>query len=139
MGQQSSDAVKQLTEEEHASVVREENARLLEKLPALADKAKREEFNQKTFETAQKLGFTAEELNRTTDHRILVLGHYARLGLEAEQAKAKAALKAKKAPPVAPAAKRSKAVDGKVEAQKAAIKRLNKTGSMQDAMAIDFE
>lgn len=138
MGQQSKDAHAELTQTEFENLIKQENAALVEKMPALADPAKRQEFNQNAFETARHFGFSVEDLNRTTDHRLLMLGHYAKLGLEAEKAKATSKMKAEKAAPATPAKKRSKPADDGA-AQKAAIARLKKTGSIHDAMLIDFD
>ena len=138
MGQQTKDAHAELTKTEFDNLVRQENAVLVEKMPALADPAKREEFNKNAFETARHFGFSVEDLNRTTDHRLLMLGHYAKLGLDAEKAKATATMKAEKAPPVTPAKKRSKPADDGAT-QRAAMARLKKTGSIHDAMKVDFD
>lgn len=138
LGGQSKSAAQEMTQEQRERTLQEENTLLLQKLPALKDEAKRQEFNKATFETARKLGFSAEELNQTTDHRMLVLGHYARLGLEAEQNKAKVAKKAESAPPAKPVKGRVQSKDTGSEKQKAAIARLNKTGSIHDALKVDF-
>lgn len=138
LGNQSKTAAQEMTQVDRDRTLQEENALLVQKLPALKDDAKRQEFNKATFETARKLGFSAEELNRTTDHRMLLLGHYARLGLEAEQAKATVAKKAEAAPPAKPVKGRTQQKDTGAEKQKAAIARLSKTGSIHDALKVDF-
>lgn len=139
LGTKAKDTGKAMSDEQRREKLSSENAKLVERLPFLTDPAKRDDFNRKTFETAVAIGFTPEELNSSLDHRLLVLGHYARLGMEAEKAKGKAAQKAKNAPPVTPPAKRSARKDEPSRRNKEAMARLRKTGSIHDAMAIDFD
>ncbi len=139
MGQQAKDATSDLSQADLDSKLRVENAALVEKLPHLSDPAKRDEFNRQTFQTAMHFGFSAEELNGMVDHRILMMGHHARLGLEAEQAKVTVKLKTKEVPAATPAAKRNRAPDGKFKSQKDAMAKLGKSGSIHDAMDVDFD
>lgn len=130
----------QLSHEQHQELLQQEDAKLVEALPFIADPQKRAEFNQQIFDTAHSLGFTADELKNSTDHRFIVLGHYARLGMQAEKAKEKAAKKITSVPPVTPNAQRgNRAGDATYRANKEALTRLNKTGSIKDALKIDFE
>jgi len=56
--------------------------------------------------------------------------------MEAEKAKAKATVKVAKAPPMTP---NKRPLEGKARSNQDAMKRLRQTGSIHDAMAIDFD
>ncbi|WP_234835258.1 hypothetical protein [Sinorhizobium meliloti] len=74
-----------------------------------------------------------------TDHRYFKVMHYAMLGLQAEQAKSKALTKVANAPPATAKAKPNGPVNPQARKNQDAMKRLSKTGSIKDAMSIDFE
>ncbi|MGH6808654.1 MAG: hypothetical protein ACREEJ_17715, partial [Ensifer adhaerens] len=116
-----------------------ENAKLIEAFPETANEEGRLAFFAGAFDVARTLGFSEEEVREVADHRMFKLAHYARLGLAAEQAKTRAMAKLKRAPsPVArprPAAKTERSPRESLEA----LKRLSKTGSIRDAMAVDFD
>lgn len=116
-----------------------ENAKLIDAFPETADEEGRLAFFAGAFDVARVLGFSEEEVREVADHRMFKLAHYARLGLAAEQAKTRAMAKLKRAPsPVArprPAAKAERSPRESLEA----MKRLSKTGSIRDAMAVDFD
>lgn len=100
----------------------------------------RKKFFEQAFQTARDIGFSDEELKGQIDHRMFKLAHYARLGLQAEQAKEKALKKVAQAP-VAPVAngKSKGQATAQARANQDAMKRLVKTGSIKDAMSIDFD
>lgn len=116
-----------------------ENARLIDAFPETADEEGRLAFFAGAFDVARVLGFSEEEVREVADHRMFKLAHYARLGLAAEQAKTRAMAKLKRAPsPVArpkPSARSERSPRESLEA----MKRLSKTGSIRDAMAVDFD
>ncbi len=116
-----------------------ENARLIEAFPETADAEGRLSFFAGAFDVAEALGFSEAEVREVTDHRLFKLAHYARLGLAAEQAKKRAMSKIARAPaPVArprPAARAEQAPRQSREA----MKRLSKSGSIRDAMGVDFD
>ncbi|WP_085032312.1 hypothetical protein [Ensifer aridi] len=129
----------ELTQANSEETLAAENARLLETFPHLAKDEARQQFFADAFGTARELGFTDEEMEGVTDHRIFKLAHYARLGLQAEQAKNKALKKVANAPPAAVKAKPNGPVNPAARKNQEAMKRLSKTGSIKDAMQIDFE
>lgn len=129
----------QLSTEQRQELLSQEDAKLVEALPFIADPKKRAEFNQQIFDTASSLGFSAEELNSSTDHRFIILGHYARLGMQAEKAKQKVATKVANVPPVTPQKRPQGQNPARVRGNQEAMKRLNKSGSIHDAMKIDFD
>lgn len=129
----------QLTKEQHASLLQEESAKLAEVFPHTADPAKRETFFQNAFETARGLGFSDEELQGATDHRLFALAHYARIGQQAEAARKKAMDKVNNAPPPVARGRSQNQNAAQARKQQDAVARLEKTGSLQDALKIDWE
>ncbi|PWE57139.1 hypothetical protein DEM27_05725 [Metarhizobium album] len=129
-----------LTEEQQREKLLAEKKALHEAFPdLLKSKDQHEKFFDDAFDTARQIGFSDQELARVTDHRYFKLAHYARLGMQAEAAKKKAMDKVANAPaPVAPA-KASNKTQQKTRQNQDAMKRLARTGSIKDAMAIDFE
>lgn len=116
-----------------------ENARLLESFPHLTKDDARQQFFVDAFDTARELGFTDDEMAGQIDHRMFKLAHYARIGLQAERAKEKAMTKVANAPPAALKAKQKAVGNPEVQRNREAMKRLAKTGSIKDALQIDFE
>lgn len=102
LGQKPKEIKSALSQEEQAKLAREENARLAERFPETADPKGRQEFFGKAVEAAEAVGFTLQDLNGVTDHRLFALAAYAAKGLQAEKAMKAATAKAEKAPPVAP-------------------------------------
>lgn len=128
-----------LTAEQRKELLAEENAKLAEAFPATATPEGRKKFFETAATAARELGYTDEEIQGVTDHRMFRLAHYARLGLQAEQAKAKATKKVQNVPPVAPQKRQPGANVAKARQNKEAMKRLARTGSIDDALGIDFD
>ncbi|WP_457660178.1 MULTISPECIES: hypothetical protein [Sinorhizobium] len=116
-----------------------ENAKLLEAFPHLVKDDAREKFFSDAFKVGEDLGFSQDEMKGFTDHRYFKVMHYAMLGLQAEQARGKALNKVNNAPPATPKAKPNGAVNPQARKNQDAMKRLSKTGSIKDAMSIDFD
>lgn len=110
--------------------VKVENQRLIEKFPEAATVAGRTKFMTDAADAAQAVGFTMEDLQGVEDHRMFALAHWAKIGMNASKAKPKAVEKVTKAPPrrAAPQTQSRKALE-----------RLTRSGSMRDAMRVDFE
>lgn len=132
------DVLNTLTTEQRTEVLKTENAKLIEAFPTTTTPEGRKKFFEGTTSAARELGFTDEELAGTTDHRLFKLAHYARIGLAAEAAKAKATKKVANVPPVAPNKRQPGAQANVVRRNQDAMKRLTKSGSIHDAMDIDF-
>ncbi|CDM57672.1 putative conserved protein [Rhizobium favelukesii] len=129
-----------LTKQQEDESIAFNDAKLAEAFPQTRKSAEeRRKFFEQTFQTARDLGFTDEELKGQIDHRYFKLAHYARIGLEAEQAKGKALAKVQNAPPAAVKVKQRAAVNADVQKSRDAMKKLSKTGSIQDALRIDFD
>lgn len=132
------EAVNKLTQEQRSELIQSENAKLAEAFPQTAKPETRKQFFQGAMSAASEMGFTAEEIGNALDHRFYKLAHYAQLGMAAEKAKAKATQKVANVPPMGQQ-KRQAPVASKQRANQDAMRRLAKTGSMADAMAIDFD
>jgi len=140
--QQSGDVVgvaNTLTAEQRSEVLATENAKLAEAFPQTATQEGRQKFFERAAGAAQHFGYTQAEIGEVTDHRMFALAHYAKIGIEAEAARKKAREKVADVPPVAPQRRQQGQNAGKVQANRDAIKRLNETGSIHDAMRIDFD
>ncbi|HEV7321574.1 MAG TPA: hypothetical protein VGO04_23465 [Ensifer sp.] len=139
IGEAPAAVVDALLQAESDEQLEEENSRLIEAFPETADAEGRLSFFAGAFDVAQSLGFSEAEVREVTDHRLFKLAHYARLGLAAEQAKKRALSKLQRAPaPVArprPAARAEQAPGRSREA----MQRLSKSGSIRDAMGVDFD
>lgn len=127
-----------LTKEQRDSLLATENAKLAEAFPQTVTEEGRETFFEDAFETARQLGWTDEEMQDVTDHRYFKLAHYARLGMQAERAKKKAMEKVNNAPPAVPQGKARGRNAQQARKNQDAMARLTKTGSLKDAMNIDF-
>ncbi len=145
LGQEPQKVANERSQADSEESLAAENAKLLETFPHLAkgdtqQKATaRQKFFADAFDTARELGFTDEEMQGQTDHRMFKLAHYARIGLAAEQAKSKAMTKVQNAPPAPVKAKQRPVVAADVQQSRDAMKRLSKSGSIKDALLIDFD
>lgn len=133
------DVANTLTAEQRKELIGSESAKLAEKFPTTATNEGRKQFFDQAASAAKELGYSDEEIQTATDHRMFALAHYARIGMRAEQAKAKAAKKVENAPPVAPQKRQQGQNAAKAARNKEAMKRLARTGSIQDAMLVDFD
>lgn len=137
LGRQPKEVQNALSEADARERLAEENRKLVEAIPETATQDGRKRFWDEVSTTAMDLGFTAEELSQATDHRLFVLAHWARKGMEADKARAAAKAKARKAPPVAPVKPGQGARTASKNAE--AMRRLSRSGSLRDAMAVDFD
>jgi len=132
-------ATNQLTQQQHMDLLQAETAKLAEAFPQVATADGHKKFFDAAAATARELGYSDAEIGSATDHRLFKLAHYARLGLQAEAARAKAKLKVVNVPPVAPN-KRPAAQDAtKRQANRKAVDRLKRSGSLDDAINIDWD
>lgn len=111
-----------------------ENDLLIKARPALKDAAAMAKFESEVTTAAKHFGFPDEMIAQTADHRVRQMAFYAAIGLRAE-ANRKAAERRTEAPRAAkPTATGAQAQDK----SRAAMRRLSQTGSIKDAMNIDF-
>lgn len=137
IGAQPKQITDQMSDDDHKKLLLDEDAKLVQMFPQAGTKDGRQTFMAKAGSAAQELGFTAQELGAVTDHRMIALAHWAERGMAAEKSKAKAKAKAKKAPPVA----KQKPGQGakKASGNADAMRKLSRSGSMKDALAVDFD
>lgn len=129
----------EMTQQQRSDLIAAENAKLSERFPATVTQEGRKAFFDKAASAARDLGYSAEEIAAATDHRLFALAHYAQLGLAAEKAKTVAKAKVEGKPPVAPP-KRQKGSEGeRTRRNQEAMKRLARTGSIEDALLVDWD
>lgn len=137
---QVKDVANTLTTQQRQELLNAENAKLAEKFPTTGTDEGRKAFFDTAATAAKELGYSDEEIQTVMDHRMFALAHYAAIGMKAEQAREKAKVKVQNAPPVAPQKARPQGVNqAAARRNQDAMKRLARTGSIQDAMAIDFD
>ncbi len=133
------EAVNKLNDDQRSEYLQSENAKLAEAFPQTARPDTRRKFFDDVMSTATELGYSPQEIQGATDHRLFKLAHYARLGMAAEKAKAKAAQKVVNVPPVATQRRAQGAAASATRANQNAMQRLAETGSIKAAMAVDFD
>lgn len=130
----------ELTAEQTRELLQQENAKLSERFPVVATDEGRKKFFDTASTAAKELGYTEQDIKSVSDHRMFALAHYAALGMQAEKAREKAKQKVQNAPPVAPQKARPQGTQqATARRNQDAMKRLARTGSIDDAMAIDFD
>lgn len=131
----------ELTREQTEEKLADENAALVEAFPELEKPDMRNKFFADAFKAGEELGFTADEMREFNDHRYFKFAYWAMKGLQAEQAKeqaerakANALEKVNNAPPLVAKTKPA----GKPAGNRDAMRKLTSTGSLKDALSIDF-
>lgn len=109
-------------------------AKLKEDMPELKDDGKMASFMNQVMTTAKEFGFSEEEVNGTFDPRILQLVHFAAKGRNAQTVEGEGK-------PRTDSPRNTRVTGGKGGSQSnaAAVSRLKQTGSIDDAMKVDFE
>lgn len=128
-----------LTADQRSELLQSENAKLAEVFPATATQEGRKKFFERAASAAKEAGYSEDDIGKVSDHRLFIMAHYAAIGLQAEKAKAKAQTKVANVPPVTPQRRPQSSNAAKVRQNKEAMKRLARTGSLDDAMSIDFD
>ena len=136
LGKQSGQIKGKLSEADKAAQVAEANAALGDMFPSFRTPEGRTKFLQGASTAAEQVGFSFAELQEVTDPRMFALAHWANEGLKAAKARETAKTKVSNVPPATPR-KPGQPATGPRNAD--AMRRLTKSGSMRDALAIDFE
>jgi len=140
MKTQASQAKEQGTAEERAAKYKAENAALVAYMPELGNPKKREELNAKARAAAKHLGFNDQEINGNADSRFYLLSHFAFKGLEAESRAKSASKKVQNVPPTKSLERRAqKPSEQKFRRQKERVARLQKSGSLKDALLVNID
>ncbi len=133
---QTKQVTSQISEAERQELIAEENRKLSDRIPEVATDQGRQKFFARAAEAANEMGFSMDELRGVTDHRMFVMAHYAKIGMEAMKARTVAKTKAQAAPPVAP---RKPGQPVQVKGNADAMRKLARSGSIKDALKIDWD
>jgi hypothetical protein len=136
LGQQAKATTDTLSAEDRAAAMAEENQKLAMAFPETMNPEGRQKFYGEVINAAEQVGFSQEELGQVTDHRLFVMAHWAGEGMRAAKARSAAKEKAAKAPPVAP--KKPSRPQGQIR-NRDAMQKLSRSGSIRDAMQVDFD
>jgi len=112
-----------LQERYHGMNLQAENNRLVQHFPEIADLNHRRDFFNRMLDVAAACGFTQAEFEQVVDHRIFRLGALALKGMEA----------------IAEAPKPKERRRHRRKRYSNAMEKLAQTGSLEDALAVDFE
>lgn len=127
-----------LSEQEREKILRSEQQKLMQALPRVATREGWQQFfDNDAMEVAREVGFTKEDLGKAVDHRLYLLVDLAKDGIAARKAKEAAKVKVEKAPPAAPKKPGQGAKQANRNAE--AMKRLTRTGSIKDALAVEWD
>lgn len=128
---------------EQAETAEQANARRLEEaqklqalMPELADPKKYEQFFTNTLQVMSKYGYSAEEVSAAEDHRMYPIFKALQRLERIDAAKGKVQEKVEGKPPVMRGGKRPNPGENQARAREAARDRLNKSGSIADAVAL---
>lgn len=134
------EVTQQLSQADYAAMKTAEDALLVKEMPHLKDPKRFEAFNRDVVAGAKALGFKDDEINTTLDARIRLMAYHANYGLNARAAAAKAKAKVQSATPSPlPATQRQHPNSVRALANVNAMKSLRSSGSIKDAMNLDFE
>ena len=125
----------QAQQEAHQTYLAEQAQVLTQHIPEIADPEKGEAIKNALVDTGVSYGFTAEEMQAVTDARYVRALNDARKYRELVAKRKSAQSKGEKARPVVKAGAK-KRVDGNAATRKKAQTRLQKTGSMDDALSL---
>lgn len=124
-----------MTDSERQQMVASESAKLVQFVPETATPKGREAFFGAVGEAAQHYGFSEQEMNATIDSRIFRMAHDAAQWRRAQAKRGKAKAKVK----AAPSAPRRPAGKVRGSGNRDAMQRLSKSGSIHDAVKVDFD
>ena len=137
IGGQAQETASMVSQEDHQRLLSDENSSLAAMFPETAKPESRKAFFDTVSEAATSLGYSPEELSRVTDHRLIALAFWAKRGMDGEKAKEQARAKVKDAPPTAPRKPGQSA--SKAGQSRKAMQRARSTGSLDDALNVDFD
>lgn len=136
MGSTPKEIKSSFSEEDRKAKAAEENAKLADRFPQTVTGPGREKFFSAAAEAAQEAGFTMDDLNGVTDHRLFVLAHWANEGIKAAKARETAKAKVANVPPATP---RRPGQPAQPVRNADAMRKLAKSGSIRDALKVNWE
>jgi len=122
-------------QEAQQAYLQEQARELTQHIPDIADPEKGQAIKNALVETGVEYGFTADEMQRVTDARYVRALNDARKYRELVKKRKSVAAKGEKARPVIKAGAK-KTADGNAATRKKAKTRLQKTGSIDDALGL---
>ena len=125
----------QAQQEAHQSYLAEQAEVLTKHIPEIADPEKGEAIKNALVQTGIDYGFSAEEMQNVTDARYVRALNDARKYRQLVAKRKSAQAKGEKARPVVKSGAK-KRVDSNAATRKKAQQRLQKTGSMEDALSL---
>lgn len=137
LGQQPKAVGESLSKADTERMLGEENDKLTNLFPKTATREGRQKFFEDVQSVAGELGYSTDELRGVTDHRLFALAHWAKVGMDAAKAREKAQAKVEKAPPATPRKPGQGAATANRNAE--AMRKLGRSGSIKDALAIDWD
>jgi len=137
LAEEAGQAVAGVEQIDRGELLKRENEALAAKFPQTREQKGREAFFAAAQSAAVDLGFDPNEIGMVADHRVYGLAYWAKRGMDADAAAKKAKEKVANVPPVAAPAKRTKPVSE--TKNRDAMARLARTGSIRDAIAIDWD
>lgn len=126
-GNRARQQMAEMERQQRANAIDREMKLLIHHFPECADGEGREQFFDTMRSVAYQCDFTEQELRQVIDHRIFRLAHLASLGIDAEAAGERKAESRRQQQ------RKRRARSGN------AMERLEQSGSLDDAMAVDFE
>lgn len=141
IGSQPKEVRQQMAQTDQQAAMRATQEALVQKIPQMATKDGFGKVMVEVAKAANAVGFTSEDLQSALSlpkgAALIELAHWAQKGMEAEKAKAAAKAKAQKAPPSKPNKPGHNA--GRANKNRDAMKKLARSGSIQDALRVDFD
>lgn len=141
IGSQPKEVRQQMAQTDQQAAMRATQEALVQKIPQMATKDGFGKVMVEVAKAANAVGFTNEDLQSALSlpkgAALIELAHWAQKGMEAEKAKAAAKAKAQKAPPSKPNKPGHNA--GRANKNRDAMKKLARSGSIQDALRVDFD
>jgi hypothetical protein len=133
-------AAQELSQADFVALKAAEDAKIVKEMPHLKDPKRFEAFNRDVAAGAKAAGFTDAQINSETHAGLRLLAYHANYGINARAAAAKAKSKVQNASPSPlPATQRQHPNSVKALANVNAMKQLRSSGSLKDAMRMDFE
>ena len=136
LGKKPKEVADKLSAADKQALVAQENALLAERFPVVATPEGRQKFFESAASAAQELGFSMDELQGVTDHRMFALAHWANEGMKAAKAREAAKAKVANVPPATP---RKPGQPVQANRNTEAMRKLARSGSIRDAMKVDWE
>lgn len=137
LGSKPKELAQAMSQDNRDRLLAEENRKLADMFPKVATPKGREQFFTDVQSVAHELGYTTQELQRVSDHRLFALAHWARIGMESAKNRTKAKAKVEKAPPATPRKPGQTAATATRNVE--AMRKLSRSGSIKDALRVDWE